>query len=303
MREFVHLVILACVVPWCNLGTASGYYEHPRKLPKYRDVATLNSSSGLSGGMSKSDDATYFALYKTFGIAATYFGATATFDVQGFPDIKDTEASSGKIWIQNYDNKDASTLNSLQAGWQIKPSVYGDSKTHFFIYWTADAGKTTGCFDLKCVGFVPVNGAPITPGDTLEPANGQKKISAKIFKNKDDGDWWLYYGSEINNLRPVGYWPKSLFTNMQYHASQIGWGGVTHANSKESSPPMGNGQWPGETSASVQNIQYVDSRGQVSAPTGWILSLGAFAPNKKCYQVSPIEGNKFYYGGPGGCKN
>ena len=43
-------------------------------------------------------------------------------------------------------------------------------------------GKPAGCFDLDCNGFVPVNGAPITPGDTLELVNGQAKISFKIFK-------------------------------------------------------------------------------------------------------------------------
>jgi hypothetical protein len=39
--------------------------------------------------------------------------------------------------------------------------------------------KKAGCFDLKCKGFVPVNHAPITPGDTLQ---GKSKISIKIFK-------------------------------------------------------------------------------------------------------------------------
>ena len=43
----------------------------------------------------------------------------------------------------------------------------------------ADGYRSTGCIDLKCDGFVPVNYAPITPGDSLE---GQSKISIKIFK-------------------------------------------------------------------------------------------------------------------------
>lgn len=42
-------------------------------------------------------------------------------------------------------------------------------------------GKT-GCLNLGCNGFVAVNGAPITPGDTLELVNGQAKMSIKIFK-------------------------------------------------------------------------------------------------------------------------
>lgn len=46
----------------------------------------------------------------------------------------------------------------------------------------ADYYNKTGCFNLDCDGFVPVNGAPVTPGDTLEQANNQTKISFKIFK-------------------------------------------------------------------------------------------------------------------------
>lgn len=52
----------------------------------------------------------------------------------------------------------------------------------FCFYLQADGHESTGCFNLDCNGFVPVKEAPITPGDTLEPANGQPKISFKIFK-------------------------------------------------------------------------------------------------------------------------
>jgi hypothetical protein len=45
-----------------------------------------------------------------------------------------------------------------------------------------DGYKSTGCFNLDCNGFEPVNDAPITPSDILEPENGQSKISFKIFK-------------------------------------------------------------------------------------------------------------------------
>ena len=38
------------------------------------------------------------------------------------------------------------------------------------------------CVNLDCNGFVPVNGAPITPGDTLESPKGKIKITFKIFK-------------------------------------------------------------------------------------------------------------------------
>jgi hypothetical protein len=35
---------------------------------------------------------------------------------------------------------------------------------------------------LECDGFVPVNYAPITPGDTIEATGGKTKVTIKIFK-------------------------------------------------------------------------------------------------------------------------
>ncbi|OEL25003.1 hypothetical protein BAE44_0013979, partial [Dichanthelium oligosanthes] len=153
---------------------------------------------------------------------------------------------------------------------------------------------------LVCIGFVPVNGAPITPGDTVEPANnGQTKISVKIFKV---AFWWLHFGSNVDNLSPVGYWPKGLLlTNMKDHATQMAWGGETHANSGESSPPMGKGKWPAQNSASVQDVQYIDTSGQANATAAWILSLQAVASNKNAikrahlWEINSTMGARWLY--------
>ena len=63
-----------------------------------------------------------------------------------------------------------------------------------------------------------------------------------IMQNKDDGDWWLHFGYNNDNLRPVGFWPKSLFSGLSDHANLIVWGGYTQSHTGKSSPPMGNGQ-------------------------------------------------------------
>ncbi|KAJ1260092.1 hypothetical protein BS78_10G205700 [Paspalum vaginatum] len=130
--------------------------------------------------------------------------------------------------------------------------------------WAADGFRSTGCIDLKCDGFVPINYAPITPGDSLE---GQSKISIKIFKKKDDGDWWLYFARDDQHFSPVGFWPKSIFNNsLADHANKVTWGGYTGSYSGDASPPMGNGQWPGHNSAAFQDVQYVSGDGQGYAP-------------------------------------
>jgi hypothetical protein len=46
-----------------------------------------------------------------------------------------------------------------------------------------------------------------------------------VWQNKDDGDWWLYFGYDNRNLGAVGYWPKSIFSSMVEQATSIQWGG------------------------------------------------------------------------------
>uniref|UniRef100_A0A0E0L9H3 Neprosin PEP catalytic domain-containing protein n=1 Tax=Oryza punctata TaxID=4537 RepID=A0A0E0L9H3_ORYPU len=120
-----------------------------------------------------------------------------------------------------------------------------------------------GCYDLNCDGFGPVNNAPITPGDILEPSNGKLSITVKISKKKDDGDWWLHFGYDENNLNPVGFWSKSVLTRLADHANVIAWGDYD--------------------------------------PAPWPAGLVGESSNKKCYQVSPYLDGLFYYGAPGGC--
>ncbi|XP_037462122.1 uncharacterized protein LOC119333281 [Triticum dicoccoides] len=145
---------------------------------------------------------------------------------------------------------------------QVSLSNYGDSNTHFFTQWTADGYRSIGCYNLKCDGFVPVQNAPITPGDTIDPKNGKLKMTIKIFKKKDDGDWWLYFGYDNQNLRVVGFWPKSIFINMADHANNIQWGGYTMSDPGSASPAMGNVHWLGIYSATVRDVRFVDDTGR-----------------------------------------
>ena len=120
-------------------------------------------------------------------------------------------------------------------------------------------------------------------------------------QSKDDGDWWLYFGRDINNLSPVGYWPKSLVPNLEDHAGYVAWGGCAVSNSKIS-PPIGNGQWPrSDSAASFRNVQLVDMSGRGYDPLAD--NLHAFE-RETCYQTGVfrlnVQGNMFYYGGPGG---
>nr|CAD1842694.1 unnamed protein product [Ananas comosus var. bracteatus] len=70
--------------------------------------------------------------------------------------------------------------------------------------------ESIGCYNLRCKGFVLVNAHDFQTGD------------------------WSLYREDLGNAQIIGYWPKSLFTNLDKSASIIAWGGhVTYKRRKE----------------------------------------------------------------------
>lgn len=122
-----------------------------------------------------------------------------------------------------------------------------------------------------------------------------------MLQSRDDGDWWLYYGNDNIGLTRVGYWPKDLFTTLSDHATLIAWGGMTTSYEGRSSPPMGNGQWARRESATVRNVQYVDTVVQVMTPPTWPAGLHIVETHRNCYPATTFVDGIFHYGGPGGC--
>ncbi|KAJ1260331.1 hypothetical protein BS78_10G224000 [Paspalum vaginatum] len=226
MSQELCLALMIFVV-LANFDTTLAIYhvQPSMRLASMNMSSSFTSADPIKIGASSSDESNFVNYYAGYIAnsppAGGYKGAMATLDVYSFPNIKSgMEGTGGIMWVTN-GKPGQGDGNDLQAGWIVDPARYGDSNAHFFVYWTADGHKSTGCFNLECNGFVPVNDAPITPGDTLDPAKGQSKISFKIFKSKDDGDWWLHFGYDVNNLRPAGFWPKSIFTNLEDHAGFI----------------------------------------------------------------------------------
>ncbi|KAF7048109.1 hypothetical protein CFC21_056924 [Triticum aestivum] len=307
MAHLVSFFPLMFVVFVHHVSTTPSYDEYPRKVLQHRGILSLNSSSQLLDAEMMSirprpRQVVHLAAYESYQAAGNqYTGAMATFDVYGFPNLVKGESSSAQIWVINKGNGESDNVNKIMSGWEVNPDIYGDSKTHFFVFWTADGEDETGCYNLNCLGFVPVNGAPITPGDSLELPHGQTRISLKIYKSRDDGDWWLYYGNDNIGLTRVGYWPKDLFTTLSGHATLIAWGGMTTSYEGRSSPPMGNGKWAGRESATVRNVQYVDTSGGGYDPPTWPAGLHIVETHRNCYRATTFGDGMFHYGGPGGC--
>ncbi|PUZ58257.1 hypothetical protein GQ55_5G494400 [Panicum hallii var. hallii] len=231
-----------------------------------------------------------------------FYGAKASLNVWSARVASAAEFSLSQIWVIS--GSFGNDLNTIEAGWQVSPELYGDSNPRFFTYWTTDAYQETGCYNLHCSGFVQTNnriaiGAAISPTSVY---NGRQfDISLLIWKDPHRGNWWLQLGSGPL----VGYWPSFLFTHLGAHANMVQFGGeVVNSRPSGSHTPtqMGSGHFPREgfnRAAYFRNVQVVD--GDNSLVPAAALRLVADHPG--CYDIrggyNRAWGNYFYYGGPG----
>ncbi|CAI9775368.1 unnamed protein product [Fraxinus pennsylvanica] len=231
-----------------------------------------------------------------------FYGAKASINVWAPQVANKYEFSLSQLWVIAGSFGD--DLNTIEAGWQISPELYGDNFPRFFTYWTSDAYQATGCYNLLCSGFVQTNngiaiGAAISPTSSYN--GGQFDISLLVWKDPKHGNWWLEFGSGVL----VGYWPSFLFTHLRDHASMIQFGGEI-VNSSPSgfhtSTQMGSGHFAGEgfgKSSYFRNLQIVDWDNSLVP----LSNLKVLADHPNCYDiqggVNGVWGNYFYYGGPG----
>ncbi|KAL3523388.1 hypothetical protein ACH5RR_016222 [Cinchona calisaya] len=237
------------------------------------------------------------------GASQEVYGAKATINVWD-PSIEVVnEFSLSQIWVLS-GSFDGSDLNSIEAGWQVSPELYGDSRPRLFTYWTSDAYQATGCYNLLCSGFVQTNsriaiGAAISPV-SLANAN-QYDITILIWKDPKLGNWWMSFGD--NTL--VGYWPTELFTHLAERATMVEWGGEvvnSRPNGEHTSTQMGSGQFADASfgrASYFRNLEIVDSDNSLSSTH----DMSTLAENSNCYNIKSNYNNEwgthFYYGGPG----
>ncbi|XP_022775594.1 uncharacterized protein LOC111317431 isoform X2 [Durio zibethinus] len=112
-----------------------------------------------------------------------YYGARASINVWAPRVSNQYEFSLSQMWVISGSFGD--DLNTIEAGWQVSPELYGDNYPRFFTYWTTDAYQATGCYNLLCSGFVQTNsriaiGAAISPTSSYNA--GQFDISLLVWK-------------------------------------------------------------------------------------------------------------------------
>ncbi|CAO2819042.1 unnamed protein product [Amaranthus hypochondriacus] len=231
-----------------------------------------------------------------------FYGAKASMNVWT-PQVTDPyEFSLSQIWVIS--GSFGNDLNTIEAGWQANPALYGDQYPRFFTYWTTDAYQATGCYNLLCSGFVQTNskiaiGAAISPRSTF--SGRQYDLSITVWKDPKHGHWWLELGSGLL----VGYWPAFLFSHLRTHANMIQFGGEivnTRSSGFHTATQMGSGHFADEgfrKAAYFRNLQAVDWDNNLIP----LSNLQLLADHPNCYNIKQgrnnVWGNYFYYGGPG----
>ncbi|KAK3220675.1 hypothetical protein Dsin_014645 [Dipteronia sinensis] len=155
--------------------------------------------------------------------------------------VRQDQSSTTNVWVQGGPTEHK---NYITAGSMIAPGFYGDGSPRLFIYWTADGGYSTGCYNLRCPGFVQVH-HEITPGRILSPLSqyGGPTYDLKVIVNQDKNskNWVLTaFQEEI----VVGYLPSELLPSLKDGAEVIAWGGNARTGNNGVTPPMGSGFRP-----------------------------------------------------------
>ncbi|KAK8456956.1 hypothetical protein SEVIR_3G101400v4 [Setaria viridis] len=232
-----------------------------------------------------------------------FYGAKASLNVWPAQVASPAEFSLSQIWVIS--GAFGNDLNTIEAGWQVSPQLYGDNNPRFFTYWTDDAYQETGCYNLHCSGFVQTSsrvaiGAAISP---ISSSGGRQfDITLLIWKDPRRGHWWLQLGSGAL----VGYWPSSLFTHLGTRAGMVQFGGevvnARPAGAPHTATQMGSGRFPGEgyaRAAYFRSVQVVDWDNSLVPAAG----LRLLADRPGCYDIAGGSGGAwgtyFYYGGPG----
>ena len=238
--------------------------------------------------------------------------------------IESNDFSLSQVWIVDGTYGDG-TLSTIESGWQKFPSGPQEQPSgnldapHLFVYWTADAYKTTGCYDLTCPGFVQTSnswvlGGPMPNYTSLaDNAANEDELALQVLYDPTSTNWILSLNGE-----QIGYWPSSIYqlnSRLQGSAQLIQWGGEVYFKKDEEDPTlhtlttMGSGAFPSAgypKAAYYKNITYADATGTFFNADPTVLTQQESPTNRNCYdiEVGPSStdavGTFFYFGGSGG---
>ncbi|KAJ4765337.1 hypothetical protein LUZ62_030627 [Rhynchospora pubera] len=291
---------------WRQSGEECPKGSIPIRRTRKEDVIRADSIArfGMKPVIRRSSTGTGHEHAVGYVVGQQYYGAKGSLNVWAPKVATSAEFSLSQLWLLSGSFSSGDDLNTIEAGWQVSPQLYGDERPRFFTYWTNDAYQATGCYNLYCVGFVQTNnkialGAAISPTSVYD--DRQYDITILVWKDPKHGHWWLEFGPGIL----VGYWPSFLFAHLGAHATMVQFGGEvvnTHPYGAHSPTQMGSGHFSCEgpnRAAYFRNLQVVDWDNNLIPLPGPRL----VADHPDCYDIrggsSSEWGSYFYYGGPG----
>ncbi|GLJ52065.1 hypothetical protein SUGI_1107300 [Cryptomeria japonica] len=221
------------------------------------------------------------------------------------PYVNQHDASRSLIRVA-LENPDGTIIQEIQAGWQVFPILYGDSRPRFYIRWTGDGYRSTGCYDLKCPGFVMDKDAQLYPGQVLTnisvhgDVTKQIELPIRIIKRRTR---W-----EISaDFKPVGYLPIELVQNLsQVNTVQYGGEVLVSKNTRSGHVTnMGSGDGPERGPGNAAHIRDMEVFTSIANPI--YPEIQYVASHPECYAIKgdinklePWGVFYIYFGGPRG---
>jgi hypothetical protein len=203
-----------------------------------------------------------------------------------------------------------SQLQTAETGWINYPGMFGSDPV-LFIYWTADAYNSTGCYNLDCTAFVQVNSSWCLGCKFEHYSETQgKQYAIELGYYLYQGNWWLKVGWNPwrnHESEWLGYYPASIYNGgqMSQNAQVIDYGGEVAVNKDATSwPCMGSCHFADDGYRSAAFVRRITYRGDTSN-THYIPSLTTAETNPACYTITEpaFKGNHwqtyFFFGGPG----
>ncbi|KAJ8448668.1 hypothetical protein Cgig2_010555 [Carnegiea gigantea] len=285
-------------------------FRRTRKEDLIRAKAALNfiRQTPINPTITPSSDI-HYAVVSAKDPSQNFYGAKTSISVYNLSRIEAPQISQALLWIGTAVD---GPYNSLEYGWTVNPTLYGDSQPRTYSYWTADGTKSTGCYNALCPGYVQVSQKRIM-GEVNHPVTVFGKdvyaMQFSLFKDPKTSNWWLFENLGDKPNEPVGYWPKELFPAMADSAkvAQLG-GKVYEPPNTPINPPMGSGAFISDDftrTCYASNIEFVNSSFQFYLPKDVDMEVIQDKPNTyeadylgDASKEHPQRGYTLLFGGP-----
>uniref|UniRef100_A0ACD5Y8H9 Uncharacterized protein n=1 Tax=Avena sativa TaxID=4498 RepID=A0ACD5Y8H9_AVESA len=315
MMGFVAIIGLLCLFHSPHYATiAESTYAHynvpilqkgaTRAGPPHIQLARRDKRP--SGEFDDDNITGQYAVWQT--TLGKYYGLQAKIGVWAHRNQEHLQASGASIAVTNA--KRGSSFSMFEAGFHVFPELYNNSDVHFFTFWTRDGYGSTGCYNLRCSGFVPADGVVLVPGKAVGPPStydGEDRyITISLHTDPNTGNW-LLYRKDLEKSLFLGHFRKDICLELNDGAPQASFIGSVSYPKNGTAPAMGSGHFPKEgerKAAYFKNMTMFDSNAKPHDPIPSIMV--PWMSKRDCYRISDIplgtkDGYMFYYGGPEGC--